>query len=242
VQRCAREGALVVGADLNPPARHPNLPSGVPESRSRSSTFATKALPPRSSRRSWGARRSRRRHRGGVAGGGPVTWWVRRMGTSHRHQLEGDLSHRQARGHGDDRPGPDRRRRGSIVTIASVEGLEGTAGGSAYNAFEGRCRAAHQEHGDRLRRSRRARQLCVPGLHRTRRSSAECSSATAWRGSRRDRAGSTACAASGGRGDRECRVVLVVARKASFVTGVAAAVDGGTPPAAIIGVTAMIGL
>ena len=27
--------------------------------------------------------------------------------------------------------------RGSIVTIASVEGLEGTAGGSAYNASKG---------------------------------------------------------------------------------------------------------
>jgi NAD(P)-dependent dehydrogenase (short-subunit alcohol dehydrogenase family) len=36
-----------------------------------------------------------------------------------------------------DRIGGDRGERGAIVTLASVEGIEGTAGGSAYNASKG---------------------------------------------------------------------------------------------------------
>jgi NAD(P)-dependent dehydrogenase (short-subunit alcohol dehydrogenase family) len=77
-------------------------------------------------------------HAAGVAGGGPVhmldaaSWnqviTVNLTGTffvvkhAVRHMLE------QERVDGE---------RGSIVTLASVEGLEGTAGGSAYNASKG---------------------------------------------------------------------------------------------------------
>lgn len=78
-------------------------------------------------------------HAAGVAGGGPVhllgrgEWQrvidVNLTGTflAAKHVIERLLG--QA-------PGPDGAR-GSIVTIASIEGLEGTAGGSAYSASKG---------------------------------------------------------------------------------------------------------
>ena len=74
----------------------------------------------------------------GVAGGGPVHWldeasWdhvldVNLKGTffTARHAIAKMLEQDPVDGE-----------RGSIVTIASVEGLEGTAGGSAYNASKG---------------------------------------------------------------------------------------------------------
>ena len=43
----------------------------------------------------------------------------------------------QARDRADARATPVNGERGSLVTIASVEGLEGTAGGSSYNASKG---------------------------------------------------------------------------------------------------------
>ena len=75
----------------------------------------------------------------GVAGGGlahqvEADEWHRVIARQpHRHVLRG-----QAR----DRPAARPRsavdgERGSVVTIASIEGLEGTAGGSAYNASKG---------------------------------------------------------------------------------------------------------
>src|SRR4051794_37715469 len=74
----------------------------------------------------------------GVAGGGPVhlvdeAEWDRVIGVNltgtflvTKHVVRAMLA-RDHEGEG----------RGSIVTIASVEGLEGTAGGSSYNASKG---------------------------------------------------------------------------------------------------------
>ena len=74
----------------------------------------------------------------GVAGGGPMhaiedSEWhrvieVNLTGTYHgvRHAVEAMLAQEPIGGE-----------RGSIVTISSIEGLEGTAGGSAYNASKG---------------------------------------------------------------------------------------------------------
>jgi NAD(P)-dependent dehydrogenase (short-subunit alcohol dehydrogenase family) len=75
----------------------------------------------------------------GVAGGGPVhlvddAEWRRVIDINLRGTF---LVAKHAAGAmltNDPRPGGER---GSIVTIASVEGLEGTAGGSAYNASKG---------------------------------------------------------------------------------------------------------
>ena len=74
----------------------------------------------------------------GVAGGGPVHWvdtaaWdhvigVNLKGTFYaaKHAITQMLT-QEAVG----------EERGSVITVASVEGLEGTAGGSAYNASKG---------------------------------------------------------------------------------------------------------
>jgi NAD(P)-dependent dehydrogenase (short-subunit alcohol dehydrogenase family) len=74
----------------------------------------------------------------GVAGGGqahqvPADEWARVIAVN----LTGTFhvaKHAIARMLGNDRVDDDR---GSIVTLASIEGLEGTAGGSAYNASKG---------------------------------------------------------------------------------------------------------
>jgi NAD(P)-dependent dehydrogenase (short-subunit alcohol dehydrogenase family) len=77
-------------------------------------------------------------HSAGVAGGGPVhllerTEWDRVIGIN----LTGTfLVAKAALGQMIDQPRQDGER-GSIVTLASIEGLEGTAGGSAYNASKG---------------------------------------------------------------------------------------------------------
>jgi NAD(P)-dependent dehydrogenase (short-subunit alcohol dehydrogenase family) len=75
----------------------------------------------------------------GVAGGGPVhmlpveEWWrvinVNLTGTflTAKHVIGQMLS----------QPADSEGRRGSVVTVASIEGLEGTAGGSAYSASKG---------------------------------------------------------------------------------------------------------
>ncbi len=77
-------------------------------------------------------------HAAGIAGGGPVHWverseWDRIIGVNltgtflvAKAALTRMVSQELANG-----------QRGSIVTLASVEGLEGTAGGSSYNASKG---------------------------------------------------------------------------------------------------------
>jgi NAD(P)-dependent dehydrogenase (short-subunit alcohol dehydrogenase family) len=77
-------------------------------------------------------------HSGGVAGGGPVhllprTEWDRVIGIN----LTGTfLVAKAALAKMIEQPRVDGER-GSIVTLASIEGLEGTAGGSSYNAAKG---------------------------------------------------------------------------------------------------------
>src|SRR5690242_12170381 len=77
-------------------------------------------------------------HAAGVAGGGPVhlldrAEWDRVIGIN----LTGTfLVAKAALARMIDQPRADGER-GSIVTVASVEGLEGTAGGSSYNAAKG---------------------------------------------------------------------------------------------------------
>src|ERR1700756_226405 len=77
-------------------------------------------------------------HAAGVAGGGPVhllpqAEWERVIGIN----LTGTfLVAKAAVAKMIDQPRVDGER-GSIVTLASIEGLEGTAGGSAYNASKG---------------------------------------------------------------------------------------------------------
>ena len=71
--------------------------------------------------------------------------------------------------------------RGCIVTIASVEGLEGTAGGSSYNASKGARRDLHEEHRDRLRHAGHPRQRDLPRVHRDADARGRVRHARAWR-------------------------------------------------------------
>jgi NAD(P)-dependent dehydrogenase (short-subunit alcohol dehydrogenase family) len=75
----------------------------------------------------------------GVAGGGPVhmlpgTEWARVIAVN----LTGTyLTAKHVIGQMLRQPARDDGQRGSVVTVASIEGLEGTAGGSAYSASKG---------------------------------------------------------------------------------------------------------
>jgi NAD(P)-dependent dehydrogenase (short-subunit alcohol dehydrogenase family) len=130
-QRFATEGAVVVGVDLDPPAADvessfaafrvadvtdeaaiAGVVDGVVADHGRLDVLATFA---------------------GVAGGGPVrdleiTEWARVIAVNLTATY---LSCKHAL-----RPMVEQRS-GSIVTVASIEGIQGTEGGSAYNASKG---------------------------------------------------------------------------------------------------------
>ncbi len=131
-QRLLAEGGTVVGTDLVAPAgdlgeRFTFVAADVSDEAAVGEVFA--AVPERVD----GVV-----HAAGVAGGGPVhlldrSEWDRVI----RVNLTGTfLVAKAALAQMIDQPRVDGER-GSIVTLASVEGLEGTAGGSAYNASKG---------------------------------------------------------------------------------------------------------
>ncbi|MGB7110479.1 MAG: SDR family oxidoreductase, partial [Mycobacterium sp.] len=130
-ERLLAEGGSVVGADLaSPPDLGPDfrfVSADVTDESAIAAVFA--AVPDRVD----GVV-----HSAGVAGGGPVhlldrAEWERVIGIN----LTGTfLVAKAALARMIDQPRADGER-GSIVTLASVEGLEGTAGGSAYNAAKG---------------------------------------------------------------------------------------------------------
>jgi len=140
VERFLREGARVVGVDLVEPQRELDVPAGTEpagfvqldvrdEDALRDAVAATVAEYGRLDAVVTAA---------GVAGGGPAHLvdrheWQRVLdvnltGTflTCKHAIAQMLQQEPRAGE-----------RGSVVTIASVEGLEGTAGGSSYNASKG---------------------------------------------------------------------------------------------------------
>jgi NAD(P)-dependent dehydrogenase (short-subunit alcohol dehydrogenase family) len=136
-RRLLSEGALVVGADLTPPAGMAS-PEGrwLAEEVDVRDGAAVAAVVARAA--AAGGRLDGVVHAAGVAGGGPVhlldaSEWHRVLdvnltGTFHvvKAAVAQMLAQEPVDGH-----------RGSIVTLASVEGVEGTAGGSTYNASKG---------------------------------------------------------------------------------------------------------
>ncbi len=130
-RRLLAEGGTVVGADLaSPPDLGPDfhfVTADVTDEAAITAVFD--AVPDRLD----GVF-----HAAGVAGGGPVHLlergeWERVIGVN----LTGTfLVAKAALARMIEQPRVDRER-GSIVTVASVEGLEGTAGGSSYNAAKG---------------------------------------------------------------------------------------------------------
>ena len=125
------EDARVVGADIAPGGidheRYVHLSADITDERAVASIFAAVD-----------GRLDGVVHAAGVAGGGPVhmldvSEWNRVIGINLtgtffvvRAALQRMLDQERIGGE-----------RGSIVTLASIEGLEGTAGGSAYNASKG---------------------------------------------------------------------------------------------------------
>jgi NAD(P)-dependent dehydrogenase (short-subunit alcohol dehydrogenase family) len=140
-EACARrlhaEGALVMCVDVNPPS-----PDFAPSDRwmveqlDVTDEEAVKAVMARAATAGgglWGVVNA-----AGVAGGGPVHLldkpeWERVIAinlTGTFHVVKAAVNQMLPQE-------PVDGQRGSIVTIASVEGIEGTAGGSAYNASKG---------------------------------------------------------------------------------------------------------
>jgi NAD(P)-dependent dehydrogenase (short-subunit alcohol dehydrogenase family) len=130
-RRLLAEGGTVIGADMASPAdlgsKFTFVPADITDEAAVAAVLA--AVPDRLD----GVV-----HAAGVAGGGPVhlldrTEWDRVISIN----LTGTfLVAKAALARMIEQPRIDGER-GSIVTLASIEGLEGTAGGSAYNASKG---------------------------------------------------------------------------------------------------------
>ncbi|MGZ4585837.1 MAG: SDR family NAD(P)-dependent oxidoreductase, partial [Mycobacterium sp.] len=130
-RRLLAEGGTVVGADLaTPPDLGPRFQFVTADVTDEAAIAAVLAAVP--------DRLDGVLHAAGVAGGGPVhlldrTEWDRVIGIN----LTGTfLVAKAALARMIEQPRVDGER-GSLVTVASVEGLEGTAGGSSYNAAKG---------------------------------------------------------------------------------------------------------
>ena len=134
--RLLAEGATVVGADLNPPDAPVETDRWVPLTVDVRDEAAVAAAVDRCVEA--GGRIDGAFTAAGVASGGPVHLvdaadWQRVLDIN----LTGTfyvLKHAAARMLQQE---PVDGQRGSLVTVASVEGLEGTAGGSSYNASKG---------------------------------------------------------------------------------------------------------
>jgi NAD(P)-dependent dehydrogenase (short-subunit alcohol dehydrogenase family) len=128
-QRLLAEGGSVVGADLAaPPDLGPDFRFVSADVTDEAAIAAVLAAVP--------DRLDGVVHAAGVAGGGPVhlldrAEWERVINLTGTFLVAKAALARMI-----DQPRVDGER-GSIVTLASIEGLEGTAGGSAYNASKG---------------------------------------------------------------------------------------------------------
>jgi NAD(P)-dependent dehydrogenase (short-subunit alcohol dehydrogenase family) len=181
-------------------------------------------------------------HAAGVAGGGPVhlvddAEWARVIGIN----LTGTFVVARAAIARMLEQEPIDGERGSIVTLASVEGLEGTAGGSAYNASKGGVVLLTKNLAiDYGRQGIRVNAIC-PGFIDTP-MLAGVFGAEGMEAVARDIVREHKLRRFGAPEEIAAVAAFLVSSDASFVTGAAIPVDGGYTAGRDHGVTEMMGL
>ena len=128
------------------------------------------------------------------------------------------------------------------MNVASVEGLEGTAGGSAYNASKGGVVILTKNLAIDYGRRRHPGERDLPRLHRDADAGGGVRHAGHGGGPRRRSSTRTSSAGSARPEEIAAAALFLVSADASFVTGSAIAVDGGYTAGRDHGVAAMLGL
>jgi len=246
--RLIEEGARVVGADIVEPPAGPSGPSGDPASaeswefRLANVTDEASVVELVAAAAGFGGRIDGVVHSAGVASGGPVHTlpteeWdrvlrVNRTGTYlvAKHVIEVMLEQPLLGGS-----------RGAVVTIASIEGLEGTAGGSVYSASKGGVVLLTKSMAiDYAGRGIRVNAVC-PGFIDT----PMTQSVFDWPGLEESKANAVAehkLRRFGRPEEIGAAAAFLLSDDSSFITGHALPVDGGYTAGRDHGVTAKLGL